>query len=172
MAHNRWKNAIERYIAPRATSAPIMIRLRSNRSTRVPAMGPNRNAGRVRAIITPDTASDAVVPPRLTTIDVTATNPTQSPNDETDIAASSRANGRYRDLRDRLQCAFTIFGRARAFIVCAGCGIGADDQKVLARGNTLMAGAGRKNGDIPCLQCDDLAAVAAEPVPCQRQHRN
>src|SRR5439155_10235350 len=95
MAHNRWKNAIERYIAPRATAPPSMIRLRSNRSTRVPAMGPNRNAGSVRAIITPDTASDAVVPPRLTTIDVTATNPTQSPNDETDIAASSRANGRW-----------------------------------------------------------------------------
>src|SRR4029079_8265818 len=75
-------------------SAMIMICLRLNRSTNAPATGPNTNAGNVRATITPDTASAAVPPPRLATIEVTATKPTQSPNDDTDIAASRRANVR------------------------------------------------------------------------------
>ena len=74
-------------------SAAIMIRLRSSRSMSVPAIGPNRNAGSVRAIITPEIASEALPPPSPWTIAVTATKPTQSPNDDTDIAASSRANG-------------------------------------------------------------------------------
>src|SRR6266566_6256063 len=85
---------MDTYSAPRAMSAMIMIRLRSSRSTSVPAIGPNRNAGSVLAIITPDTASAAVPPPRRATMAVTATNPTQSPKDDTDIAARSRANAR------------------------------------------------------------------------------
>ena len=40
-------------------------------------------------------ASEALPPPRPWTIAVTATNPTQSPKDETVIAASSRANVRW-----------------------------------------------------------------------------
>src|SRR3954468_7231482 len=86
-------NAIDRYSVARPRSAAIMSFFRSSRSTNDPAIGPNRNAGSVRASITPEIASDAEPPPRPCTIAVTATNPTQSPNDDTDIAASSRANG-------------------------------------------------------------------------------
>ena len=86
-------NAIDRYRVARPRSAAIMIFLRSSRSISEPAIGPNRNAGSVRASITPEIASDADAPPMPCTIAVTATNPTQSPNDDTDIAASSRANG-------------------------------------------------------------------------------
>jgi hypothetical protein len=69
--------------------------LRSRRSTSVPAIGPNRNAGSVRAIITPATASNGVPPPRVATIAVTAMNPTQSPSELTVMAASNRANARW-----------------------------------------------------------------------------
>src|SRR4051795_6922941 len=86
-------NAIDRYSVARPRSAVIMSFLRSSRSMNEPAIGPKRNAGRVRASITPEIASDADPPPRPCTIAVTATNPIQSPNDETDIAASSRPNG-------------------------------------------------------------------------------
>ena len=73
-------------------SAVIMIRLRSSRSTRVPAIGPNRTAGSVRASIRPATEYAATPPPaRSLTSAVTARNPTQSPREDTDIAASSRA---------------------------------------------------------------------------------
>src|SRR6185436_813456 len=85
--------AIDKYRTARPMSAAIMIRLRSSRSTNDPAIGPNRNAGKVRASITPEIASEAEPPPRPWTIAVTATKPTQSPNDETDIAARSLANG-------------------------------------------------------------------------------
>ena len=68
-----------------------MIFLRSNRSTNAPANGPKRIAGSILAVITPPTANPAVViPDRLATSEVTATNPTQSPSDDTVIAASRR----------------------------------------------------------------------------------
>ena len=94
MSQSRPTNAIDPYMTPRAMSATIMICLRSNRSTSTPASGPNRIAGSIRAVITPPTASPfaAALPERLATSDVTATNPTQSPSDDTDIAASSREN--------------------------------------------------------------------------------
>ena len=86
--------AIDRYMVARPRSATIMIFLRSSRSTSEPAIGPNRNAGSVRAIITPEIASDAdAAADAPATIAVTAMNPTQSPSEDTDIAASSRANG-------------------------------------------------------------------------------
>ena len=81
------------YNAPRAMSAAIMIFLRSNRSTSAPANGPKRIAGSILAVMTPPTARPFVVfPDRLATREVTATNPTQSPSDDTLIAASSREN--------------------------------------------------------------------------------
>ncbi len=60
-----------------------------------PANGPNRTAGSIRATITPETATAAPpgVRPRRATRAVTATNPTQSPNEDTVIAARSRENG-------------------------------------------------------------------------------
>ena len=87
-------NAIDAYITPRPRSAMIMICLRSTRSTSAPAIGPNRTAGSMRAIITPLTANPALAadPTAWSPATVTATNPTQSPSDETLIAASSREN--------------------------------------------------------------------------------
>ena len=72
----------------------IMICLRSTRSTRAPAIGPNRIAGSMRAIITALIANPALAadPDSVVTSEVTATNPTQSPSDETLIAARSREN--------------------------------------------------------------------------------
>ncbi len=92
IAHSSPRNAIEAYITARPTSARIMICLRSTRSTSAPANGPNRMAGSMRAVITAPTASPAaaVVPDSRVTSDVTAMNPTQSPSDETVIAASRR----------------------------------------------------------------------------------
>jgi hypothetical protein len=89
------RKTIAAYIAPRERSAVIMIRFRSTRSTSAPASGPSRTAGSVRAIIRPATANPAVAVPaaRSVTSEVTARNPTQSPSEDTDIAARSRANG-------------------------------------------------------------------------------
>ncbi len=74
-------------------SAAIMIFLRSNRSTSAPANGPKRIAGSILAVITPPMARPAVagIPDEsVVTSDVTATNPTQSPRDDTVIAANRR----------------------------------------------------------------------------------
>ena len=62
-------------------SAMIMIRLRSSRSTSVPAIGPNSTAGSVRASIRPATEKAALPAPpaRSATSVATARNPTQSP---------------------------------------------------------------------------------------------
>ncbi len=54
-----------------------------------PARGPNKIAGSIRATITPATAYAPEVPPRRATSAVTATNPTQSPNELTVCATSS-----------------------------------------------------------------------------------
>src|SRR2546423_9997153 len=73
-------------------SAVTMSRLRSTRSTRTPANGPNSTDGSSRANIIPATANDllaADTPPRRVTRAATATNPTQSPSDDTVIAAIS-----------------------------------------------------------------------------------
>jgi hypothetical protein len=50
----------------------------------------------VRAIIKPATANPAAVVPAVSSVtsDVTARKPTQSPSEDTDIAARSLANGR------------------------------------------------------------------------------
>ena len=93
MTPRRWTKAIVAYSAPRAMSAAIMIFLRSNRSTNAPANGPNRIAGSILAVMTPPIARPLVLmPDKLWTSDVTATNPTQSPRDDTVIAASRREN--------------------------------------------------------------------------------
>src|SRR5262245_13217936 len=83
-------------------SAPIISRRRSRRSTNTPAIGPNRKAGKVRASITPEIAIAAFTPPILVTSVVTATNPTQSPREDTVIAARSRANGPVRSRSPRV----------------------------------------------------------------------
>ena len=70
-----------------------MIRLRSTRSTSAPATGPNRMDGSILATITPATAYAPPLPPSLATSETTATNPTQSPIEETVCAASRRGNG-------------------------------------------------------------------------------
>src|SRR4051794_18084226 len=87
-------NGIDAYIAPRVMSAEIMSRLRFTRSTSTPANGPNRIDGSIRATITPATANEAfeVVPPWRSTSEATATNPTQSPSDDTAMAAMSFEN--------------------------------------------------------------------------------
>ena len=71
-----------------------MICLRFTRSTSAPAIGPNRIAGSILAVITAPIArpAAAVDPETRVTSEVTATNPIQSPSEETDIAASSREN--------------------------------------------------------------------------------
>ena len=94
IAHSSPRKAMAAYITARPRSARIMICLRSVRSTRAPANGPNNTAGSMRAVITAPTArpAAAVVPDSLVTSEVTAMNPTQSPSDETVIAASSREN--------------------------------------------------------------------------------
>ena len=73
-------------------SAVIISCLRSTRSTIAPAKGPKRNAGAIRAIITTATEPSAAVcdPASRATSEVTATNPTQSPREETPMAAASR----------------------------------------------------------------------------------
>src|ERR687898_669995 len=83
------RNGMRPYRAPRATSAVIITVLRLTRSTIAPAIGPNTIAGSVRATITPAIAYAPASPPLLTTSAVTATNPTQSPNELTVCAASS-----------------------------------------------------------------------------------
>src|SRR5512132_1171602 len=70
-------------------SAVIIRVLRLTRSTIAPATGPNRIAGSVRASMTPAIAYAPASPPLLATSAVTATNPTQSPNELTVCAASS-----------------------------------------------------------------------------------
>ena len=58
-----------------------------------PANGPKRIAGSILAVMTPPTAKPAVlIPDKRATSDVTATNPTQSPRDDTVIAANRREN--------------------------------------------------------------------------------
>jgi hypothetical protein len=81
---------MDMYAVPRTTSAVTMSRRRSNRSTRTPANGPKKIEGRSRAIITPATAKAGFLSLRVTTRDVTARNPTQSPSDETSMARHRR----------------------------------------------------------------------------------
>src|SRR3954447_22111681 len=94
MPHNTPMNGIVAYRAPRVMSAEIISRLRFTRSTSTPAKGPNRTDGSMRAIITPATANDApdTDPPCRWTREATATNPTQSPSDDTAMAAMSLEN--------------------------------------------------------------------------------
>ena len=81
------------YSAPRETSAVIIRVFRSKRSTNAPAIGPNSSAGSIRAAITPAIANaPAASPPLAATSAVTATNPTQSPNELTVCAISSLEN--------------------------------------------------------------------------------
>src|SRR5437016_1108455 len=91
MAASAWRNGIDAYMTPRAMSAVIMRRLRSIRSTSTPANGPNRIEGRRRDTIMPATAKALAAGPlsRLETSAATATKPTQSPSDDTVIAAIS-----------------------------------------------------------------------------------
>ena len=95
IAHSSCRKAIDPYITPRPMSAMTMMCLRLMRSTKIPAKGPNKMAGSVRATITPPTARPAAfdeLGERSATREVTATKPTQSPSDEIDIAASRREN--------------------------------------------------------------------------------
>ena len=123
--------------AQRKTSATIISCLRSSRSTSAPAIGPNRNAGSVRAIITPDTARLALPPPSRATIVVTATNPTQSPRDDTVMAANRRANGRCR--RRSFSVADRVPRRAATSSVIVDTG-----GRTSARGGLLRRGALRR----------------------------
>ena len=66
-------------------SAVIISVLRLTRSTIAPAIGPNRMAGSIRATMTPAIAYAPASPPLLTTSAVTATKPTQSPNELTSV---------------------------------------------------------------------------------------
>ena len=54
--HSAPMNGIDTYIRQRAMSAEIMRCLRSSRSTRTPANGPNSTEGNIRAAMTPATA--------------------------------------------------------------------------------------------------------------------
>src|SRR5439155_8734686 len=90
------RNGIAQYMAPRPRSAAIIVFLRSEPSTSAPAKGPNRRAGSVLATRTAPPAAAAAESDRwyrLVTRTTTAVNPTQSPSDETVIAARSLANG-------------------------------------------------------------------------------
>src|SRR6266567_1779691 len=88
------KNGIDAYRAPRARSADTINLRRSNRSANTPANGPNTTDGSRRASITPATASPpfAAEPPSRATSVATATNPTQSPSEETSMARHRREN--------------------------------------------------------------------------------
>jgi len=92
IAHRPGMKGIDAYRTPRAMSADTISFRRSNRSVNTPANGPNRTLGERRASITPATARPplAAVPPSLATSAATATNPTQSPSEETSIAFHSR----------------------------------------------------------------------------------
>ena len=59
IAHSSCTKAIEAYIMPRPMSAKIMICLRFTRSTSAPAIGPNRIAGSILAVITAPIARPA-----------------------------------------------------------------------------------------------------------------
>src|SRR6266542_4088540 len=84
-------NGIDAYSRPRARSAEIISFRRSNLSARTPAKDPKITDGESLASMTPATArAPSRLPPSRATSAATATNPTQSPREETSMARHRR----------------------------------------------------------------------------------
>src|SRR3974390_2665444 len=56
-----------------------------------------------------------------------------------------------------------LLGVGPTLVICAGARIGADHQKVLAGGKTLMAGASRKDHNVAGAEFKCATGVAAKP---------